>query len=311
MVYLSIVIPVYNEEESVASLHSRIVKVCQKIGKSYEIIFVNDGSTDNTFDNLKKLSPVKIINFRKNFGQTAALDAGIKASQGKYIVAMDGDGQNDPADIPRLIEKLKKDNLDLVSGWRKERKDPWCKRMASRAAACLRRFLINDGIHDSGCTLKIYKRECFTNLDLVGEMHRFVPALLKIKGFQIGEIPVKHHPRKFGQTKYNWKRGIKGNLDIISLWFWRKFASRPLHLFGAFGLILILISILAGLWAIYKKIFYHLDLSDTALTELAMFGFLMGVQFFIFGLLADMLSKTYFATTRDKTYDIKEIIERK
>jgi len=283
----------------------------RQLNRNYEIIFVNDGSEDNTLANLKKLSPIKIINFRKNFGQTAALDAGIKTSKGKYIATLDGDGQNDPDDILKLLEKLKQENLDAVSGWRKNRHDPLLKRAASCCMFIIRRLFINDGVHDSGCTLKVYRQECFNHVDLVGEMHRFIPALLKIKGFKIGELEVKHHPRLSGKTKYNWKRGIKGNLDIISIWFWKKYANRPLHLFGGFGSFLIIVSIIAGGWAIYLKIFKGLDLSDTVLIDLAMFGFLIGIQFFVFGLLADILSKSYFASTKDEVYDIKEIIENK
>lgn len=310
-IYLSIIVPVFNEEGAIVDLHRQIVAAGQQLNGSFEIIFVNDGSTDDTLENLKKLSPIKIINFRKNFGQTAALDAGFKAAQGKYITALDGDGQNDPHDILKLLEKLKQDNLDMVAGWRRHRHDPFLKKFFSRCAAIIRKLLINDGVHDSGCTLKVYKKECFNYIDLVGEMHRFIPALLKIKGYKIGELEVDHRPRQTGQTKYNWRRGIKGNLDMISIWFWKKYASRPLHLFGSFGLLLFLISFLAGLWAVYGKIFYNQDLSDTALTQLAMFGFLIGIQFFVFGLLADMLSKNYFAVTKDKVYDIKEIIENK
>ena len=310
-IYLSIIVPVFNEEGAIVDLHRQIVAAGQQLNGSFEIIFVNDGSTDDTLENLKKLSPIKIINFRKNFGQTAALDAGFKAAQGKYITALDGDGQNDPHDILKLLEKLKQDNLDMVAGWRRHRHDPFLKKFFSRCAAIIRKLLINDGVHDSGCTLKVYKKECFNYIDLVGEMHRFIPALLKIKGYKIGELEVDHRPRQTGQTKYNWRRGIKGNLDMISIWFWKKYASRPLHLFGSFGLLLFLISFLAGLWAVYGKIFCNQDLSDTILTELAMFGFLIGIQFFVFGLLADMLSKNYFAATKDKVYDIKEIIENK
>ena len=306
---ISIVIPVYNEENSVAHLHKEIKNMMVKMNYDYEIIFIDDGSTDKTPEILKSLSPIKIIRFRKNFGQTSALNAGIKESQGEYIITMDGDGQNDPTDIPKLLEKLEKENLDAVSGWRKNRQDPFLKKFSSLCAAGLRKFLINDGIHDSGCTLKIYKKECFENIELAGEMHRFIPALLKIKGFKIGEIEVNHRPRTTGKTKYTWTRGIKGVLDLLSVWFWKKYANRPLHLFGGFGLFLIIISILAGGLAIYEKIFFGQDLSNTALTDLSMFGFLMGIQFFVSGLLADILSKNYYATTKDRTYDIKEIIK--
>jgi len=310
-VKISFVIPVFNEEDSVAELHTEIVNVMENIGFPYEIIFIDDGSIDNTFQNLKKLSNIKIIKFRRNFGQTAALDAGIKASLGKYIITMDGDGQNDPADIPRLIKKMKDDNLDVVSGWRKKRKDPILKKLSSRVARLIRKLLINDGINDSGCTLKIYKRECFEHIDLTGEIHRFIPAILKIKGFQIGEIEVNHRPREKGVTKYTWSRGIKGILDMVSVWFWKKYANRPLHLFGGVGVILITISIIAGLFAIYQKMFIGIDLSDTILTDLFLFGFLASIQFLVFGLLADIMSKSYFATTKDKTYDISDIIDNK
>lgn len=307
---ISIVVPAYNEEGSVGELHEEIVSVMNTLGRGYEIIFIDDGSTDGTFQKLSSLSPIKIIRFRKNFGQTAALDAGIKEVQGTYIITMDGDGQNDPADIPRLIDAVEKNNLDVVSGWRKNRQDLLSKRFFSRCAAMLRKILINDGVHDSGCTLKIYKKECFEKVDLVGEMHRFIPALLSIKGFKIGEIVVNHRARKMGQTKYDWKRGIKGVLDIFSVWFWKKYASRPLHLFGAFGIFLILSSAISGVVVVYEKFFLRLDLSDTVLTELTLFGFVMGVQFIVFGLLADVLSKSYFSVTKDTVYDVQEIIKK-
>jgi len=309
--YLSVVVPVYNEEGAIADLHGKILLACQKLNKPFEIVFINDGSKDKTLDVLKSLSPIKIINFRKNFGQTAAMDAGIKASRGFYLATLDGDGQNDPEDIEHLIAKLEADDLDVVSGWRKYRKDTFFKKFFSRCAALVRKLLINDGIHDSGCSLKIYKRECFNHLDLVGEMHRFIPALLRIKGFRVGELPVKHHPRTTGKTKYNIKRGFKGLLDMMSVYFWKRYSSRPLHFFGGIGLVLIAISAISGLFSIYQKIFMHRDLSNTSFTELSMFGFMIGLQFFVFGLIADILSKTYFNVSKDKVYDIKEVIENK
>lgn len=308
--FLSIVVPVFNEEGSIAKLHREIKQVCDKISKPYEIIFVNDGSKDSTLTIIKTLSPLVIINFRKNFGQTAAMDAGIKQAQGKYIVALDGDGQNDPKDIPRLIKKLEKDDLDVVSGWRRKRKDKFSKKIASRLAGFMRKLLINDGIHDSGCTLKIYKKECFENVELFGEMHRFIPAILTIKGFKIGEIEVNHRPRQSGQTKYNWRRGVKGNLDMLSIWFWKKFSRRPLHLFGTIGLIIIFIGLLAAFASTYNKIFYNVGVSNSGFTVIAMFSLLIGTQFFVFGLLADILSKIYFAGTTDTPYAIKEVLEK-
>jgi glycosyltransferase involved in cell wall biosynthesis len=308
---ISIIIPAYNEQESVFELHGEITEIMKTIPYSYEIIFIDDGPTDKTFEVLKNLSPVKIIQFRKNFGQTAALDAGIKSARGNYIITMDGDGQNDPANIPHLIEKLENNNLDVVSGWRKKRKDPILKKLSSRMAAMVRKTLINDGIADSGCTLKIYKRECFDHVDLIGEMHRFIPALLKIKGFKVGEIEVNHRPRVKGSTKYTWTRGVRGILDMVSVWFWKKYANRPLHLFGGVGIGLIVVSGISGLTAVYQKIFLNIDLSNTVLTDLSLFGFLIGIQFIVFGLLADIISKNYFASTKDEIYDIKDIFENK
>ncbi|MBU0577661.1 glycosyltransferase family 2 protein [Patescibacteria group bacterium] len=308
---LSIVIPVYNEKDNVTELHRRIVEVCKPLNKTFEIIFVDDGSYDGTFEELKSCpSPIKIIRFRKNWGQTAALDAGIKASKGSVIVTMDGDLQNDPSDIPHLLEKMESENLDVVSGWRKDRKDPLMKRIISRGAKALRDKLVRDGIHDSGCTLKAYKRECFNTVDLYGEMHRFVVGILKMKGFKVGEIVVKHHPRKHGNTKYNTSRTIKGFLDMLSIWFWKKFANRPLHLLGTAGILMMFVGTISGVTAIYLKFFRGVDLSDTALTTLTMFLFFAGVFMFIAGILADMVSKTYYSSSKDQVYLIKEVIDK-
>lgn len=307
---LSVVVPVYNEEGNIPNLHKEIVQVCDSLGCAYEIIFINDGSSDSTLDVLKKLSPVKIINFRKNFGQTAALDAGFKAATGDYIVALDGDGQDDPSEMPKLIRKLEEENLDVVSSWRKYRKDSFSKKTSSLLAARLRKFLINDGIHDSGTSFKVYRKECFEHVDLYGEMHRFIPAVLKIKGFKIGEEVVNHRPRIHGVTKYNWYRGVKGVLDMISVWFWMKFANRPLHLFGAAGVFVSAAGFFAFLFVLGQHLVVGKDLSDTALTTISMFAMLGGAQLFVFGLLADILSKSYFATTKDRPYVIKEVIEK-
>ena len=218
---VSIVVPIYNEQGSVETLHREIVSTVNNLNISYEIIFVDDGSIDEAFNKLQNLSPIKIIKFRKNFGQTAAMDAGIKSAEGKYIITMDGDLQNDPKDISKLLEKIKEENLDVVAGWRKNRQDSFSKKFFSKCAARLRKILIDDGIHDSGCTLKIYRSDCFKNTDLVGEMHRFIPGILKIKGFKIGEIVVNHRQRQHDKTKYGITRGIRGVLDMFSVWFWK------------------------------------------------------------------------------------------
>lgn len=307
--YLSVIIPCFNEEKNVSILHSEILQICDGLNKIFEIIFIDDGSTDKTFEKLKQLKQIKIIRFRKNFGQTAALDAGFKKASGKFIITMDGDLQNNPKDIKILLEEIRQKNIDVVSGWRKNRKDTVGKKIISRGANFLRKIFINDNIHDSGCSLKIYKKECLKNLDLYGEMHRFIPAILKWKGFKIGEIEVSHRPRVNGKTKYNWKRTIKGFLDMLNLWFWKKYSSRPLHFFGGLGILLIIVSTFSGFYAFYLKIFRNVDLSDTALTLFSVFAFLNGIQLLIFGILSDIMIKNYYQKSKEKPYLIKEIIE--
>lgn len=305
---LSIVVPVFNEEENVLALHEEINKVCVEQNYDYEIIFVDDGSTDKTVKTLKTLSPVIIVGLRKNFGQTAAMDAGIKKASKDLVITMDGDRQNNPVDIPRLIDELINKDLDVVSGWRKNRKDPFLKNFVSRGAYAIRRLLINDGIHDSGCTLKVYKRECFENVSLYGEMHRFIPAILKIKGFKVGELVVNHRPRVAGITKYNFSRTLKGLIDMVAVWFWNKFAVRPLHLLGGLGIFFILL----GLLSVSITIIYFIQgqgMSETAWPLLSMFFLLTGMQLFIFGLMADIMIKSYFETTNDLAYSIGEVYE--
>jgi glycosyltransferase involved in cell wall biosynthesis len=306
--YLSVVAPLFNEEDNVKQLHQEIKAACQKIGKPYEIIFTDDGSTDNTSANCQGLSPLKLIKFRKNFGQTAGFDAGIKEAKGEIIVTMDGDLQNDPADIPLLLEKIN-EGYDVVAGWRWQRKDPLSKKIPSRIANFLRKLLIQDNIHDSGCGLKAYRRECFEEVDLFGEMHRFIPATLALDGYKVGEVKVNHRPRIHGVTKYNWKRGLKGFTDMISIWFWRKYANRPLHLFGGTGIFLSLAGSLILIWMAIEKIFYGASLSEKIWPLVGIFFIMVGIQLFISGLMFDILIKNYYKNRNRMNYAIKEIIE--
>jgi glycosyltransferase involved in cell wall biosynthesis len=306
---LSVVCPIFNEEQNVEKLHREILDSLQSLGKPFEVIFVNDGSDDRTEQRCKRLFPLILINFRKNFGQTAALDCGIKKAQGDIILTIDGDLQNDPADFPRLIDKLG-EGYDLVSGWRKKRQDPFLKKFISRGADFLRKFLINDNIHDSGCTLKAYRKECFQDTYLFGEMHRFIPAVLKIQGFKVAEIEVNHRARKFGRTKYTWTRVIKGFLDMISVWFWKKYASRPLHLFGGMGIFFFGLGSLLIFILIVLRIFYGIPLSDKIWPMVGIFMVLAGIQLFISGLLADIAVKNYYSGKR-KNYVVKNVLENK
>jgi glycosyltransferase involved in cell wall biosynthesis len=306
--HISVVVPVYNEEGNVRELHEKIVESCRKIGKSFEVVFVDDGSSDKTNEICRTLSPLKLIVQRRNFGQTAAFDAGFKNAKGEIVITMDGDLQNDPADIPKLLEKLD-EGYDVVSGWRVKRKDTFMKKFFSRTANVLRKILIDDGIHDSGCSLKAYRSECFEGLDLFGEMHRFIPATLKIQGFKVTEIPVSHHPRTRGVTKYNWKRGIKGFVDMVSVWFWKKYANRPLHLFGGGGFAVFMLGTLLGAGVVVARVVYGIQMANRIWPLISVFLVLMGVQLFVFGLLADISVKSYYKTQRRMNYRIKEIIE--
>ena len=303
---ISIIVPLFNEEDNIARLHAEILQVCRDNNYIFEIIFVDDGSTDNTFERANALSPLKIIRLRKNFGQTAAFDAGIKAAQYNYIITMDGDCQNDPNDIPLLINTLEQNNLDIVSGWREKRKDSLSKRFISRGAHTFRRFLIKDHIHDSGCSLKIYKKECFKGLSLYGEMHRFIPAILMGSGYQVGETVVNHRPRYKGKSKYNWERTIKGIVDMMSIAFWHKFSSRPLHFLGGLGLLLILFGFSTGAVTVYNFLIGQ-GMSETAWPLLTVFFFLAGVQFFVSGLIIDVLLRNHYETTQNQVYSIREI----
>lgn len=306
--FLSVVVPLYNEEGNVKELHRRIKEACAKLGKPFEIIFVDDGSKDGTVKDCEGLTPLTLIKLRKNFGQTAAFDAGIKHSTGEIVITMDGDLQNDPADIPLLLEEMK-NGFDIVSGWRWQRKDTFSKKFFSRGANLLRKVLLQDTIHDSGCSLKAYRKECFEGIDLFGEMHRFIPALLQLEGFSVGEVKVSHHPRVHGKTKYNWKRAIKGFADMISVWFWRKYSGRPLHLFGGAGMAMSLVGGAILTWMAVEKIFFSASLSERIWPLIGIFLVLVGIQLFVSGLLADILIKNYYRNHEKMNYNIKEIIE--
>lgn len=305
--YLSIVVPLYNEEGNVKELHRRIADACRKIGQEFEIIFIDDGSSDGTIKDCGGLSPLKLVKFRKNFGQTAAFDAGFKNATGEIIITMDGDLQNDPADIKLLLAEMEK-GYDVVSGWRWQRKDSFNKKFFSRTANLLRKFFIADTIHDSGCSLKAYKAECFHDLDLFGEMHRFIPALLELQGFKVGEVKVSHHPRIHGRTKYNWRRSIKGLVDMISVWFWRKYANRPLHLFGGSGIILSVIGVGILAWMTVEKIMGG-SIAEKIWPLMGVFFIMIGIQLFVFGLMADIMIKNYYKGQKRMNYNIERIVQ--
>ncbi len=304
--YLSVVVPLYNEEGNVKLLHQKILDAVTQLGKSFEIIFIDDGSSDKTTEIARSLAPLTLIEFRKNFGQTAAFDAGFKAATGEVIVTLDGDLQNDPADIPLLLAKIE-EGFDVVSGWRHQRKDKFMKKLSSRLANIVRGILIQDKIHDSGCSLKAYRKECFEGVDLFGEMHRFIPAVLMLDGFTVTEVKVSHHPRIHGVTKYNWKRGAKGIVDMVSLWFWRKYASRPIHIFGTAGLALFTLGGFILVWMAVEKIYFGESISDRIWPLMGIFMMLAAIQLFITGILADMLMREYYHNKGRMNYVIRGV----
>lgn len=303
----SIIIPVFNEEQNVRELYSKLKYILNKLKKSHEIIFIDDGSTDNTYKILEKINDktVKIIKFRRNFGQTAAWDAGFKHAKGNLIITMDGDLQNDPNDLPKLIKKLK-EGYAVVSGWRVKRKDNFSKKLFSLFSRQLRKVIIDDKIHDSGCSLKIYKKECFEDLDLYGEMHRYIAEILVLRGFKIGEVKVNHLPRRKGKTKYNFIRLPKGFLDLIVIAFWQKYSSRPIHLFGGIGILMSLLGVITGFYLVYLKFAQGISIANRPLLLLAVLLVVLGIQFIIFGLIADVLVKMYYSGSK-KNYHIEKI----
>lgn len=306
---LSVVVPIYNEEGNVRKLHEEICRVCMREKYAFEVIFVDDGSEDKTPEIARELKPIKYVRMRKNFGQTAAMDAGIKMAKYDYIVTMDGDLQNDPEDIPKMLKYLETNNLDVVSGWRKNRKDSFMKRFISRGANFLRGILVKDNIHDSGCSLKIYRRECFKGVNLYGEQHRFIPALLRIKGFAVGEVVVNHRPRTSGVTKYNWHRTIKGFVDMISIWFWNKYATRPLHIMGGFGIAFLALGGICGFWSVVLFLLGNYMSRNLMPPMLTVFFVIIGLLMFIFGLMSEIMIKTYYGVHADSPYSIKEVVE--
>lgn len=307
---ISVIVPCYNEEKNIEHLHMKIAESLRSIKKSHEIIFIDDGSSDSTLRELEKAKKkdknVKIVKFRRNFGQTASWDAGFHIAQGNVVITMDADLQNDPKDIQSLLKKLD-EGYDVVSGWRADRKDPFTKRMFSIFSRFLRRKLIGDKVHDSGCSLKAYRKEALSGLRLHGEMHRYIAELLALKGFKIGEVKVNHNPRKYGKTKYNLVRLPKGFLDLIVVAFWQKYSARPIHLFGGLGIIFNLLGFLSGSYLLIRKFFFGDSISNRPLLLLSALLVIVGLQFLLFGLIADILIKIYYS--EDRTYySIERII---
>lgn len=290
--YISFVIPARNEEESLAILHQEIVEVMKKINESYELIFIDDGSTDNTFQNLKKLQTkdkrVRAIKLRGNFGKSVALQLGFDFAQGELIFTFDADLQDNPVEIPSLLKELDK-GYDMISGWKKKRHDPWTKVLSSRIINFLTRTLTGIDIHDTNCGLKLYRREVTESLNLYGELYRFIPVFAAKQNFKIGEIAIEHRARRFGKSNFGWGRGIKGVLDLITVVFLTGYIKRPGHFFGTLGLLSFTGGFIIGLYITYLRITTGSIQYHQPLLIFGMLLMIIGIQLISTGLLAEMI----------------------
>jgi glycosyltransferase involved in cell wall biosynthesis len=310
---VSVVIPVYNEEENVAESYRELSSVMSRLAMPYEIIFVDDGSSDKTIQNLLGVGAgdpqLRIIEFRRNFGQTAAMAAGFQHTRYDIVIALDGDLQNDPAEIPRMIAKLE-EGFDLVAGWRKDRKDNyWSRRFPSMLANRLISSFTNVRLHDYGCTLKVMRGDIARGIRLYGEMHRFIPALAYEQGARIVELPVRHRERKFGQSKYGISRTLRVILDLMTVKFLLGFSKRPIHLFGTLGLASGGLGGLMLLNATIQRLLFGVPMGTRPMMVLGVMLVLMGLQFLMFGLLAEVMTRTYYESQNKDIYVIRRIRE--
>ncbi len=309
--YLSVVVPVFNELESLEILHQQIKTVLISLARTYEIIYVDDGSTDGSSSKLQELAEadntVVVIQLRRNFGQTAALSAGIDYARGEVVVCQDADLQNDPEDIPRLLAKLD-EGYDLVSGWRKDRQDHWLwRKTTSTLANWIISRVVDFKLHDIGCTLKAYRRELLNHIRLYGQMHRFIPALALQVGAKVAEIPVNHKPRLYGRSKYGLGRTFSVILDLLTIKFLGNFTSNPLRVFGGSGLVLMGLSFLVGMIMLFQKFYYDLSLIQTPLLLLSAMLFILGFFCVLQGFTAELLIRTYHESQGKPTYIIRQI----
>jgi glycosyltransferase involved in cell wall biosynthesis len=310
IVDLSIVVPIYNEEESINALYENITGALSGTGINYELILVDDGSSDRSYLLLKSIanddSRIKVIRFRRNFGQTAAMAAGFDAATGRVVVPMDGDLQNDPTDIPRLLAKID-EGYDVVSGWRKDRQDAFINRkLPSMIANGLISRFTGVHLHDYGCTLKAYKKEVLEGINLYGEMHRFVPALASQVGAKVTELAVKHHPRMYGTSKYGISRTVRVVLDLMTVKFLLSYSTKPIQLFGKWGVYTLFAGLVSCSATIYMKLFEHMSMNRNPLWILTIFLFFMGIQFIVLGLLGELNARTYYEAQGKPIYVVRE-----
>lgn len=310
---LSLVIPVFNEEDNLSLLYQEITNVLATLKKRAEIIFIDDGSQDNSFTVLKKIrqqdNRVKLIRLRRNFGQTAALSAGFDYARGKIIITLDADLQNDPQDIPALLAKVE-DGYDVVSGWRQKRQDKFfTRRLPSKVANRLISFLTGVRLHDYGCTLKAFRQEVIKGIRLYGELHRFIPAIASTMGVRIAEVKVNHRPRRYGRSKYTLFRLPRVVLDMLTVKFLLSYSTRPLQIFGFLGLLSGLIGFVIALWLSYQRLILKISSANRPILLLAVLLMVIGIQFVTLGLLAEIMVRTYHESTGKPIYHVREIID--
>lgn len=310
---LSIVVPVYNECENLPLLYRAIYDAVSPLGLEWEVTYVDDGSRDNSLEVLEGLAAAdplhtRVVALRRNFGQTAAIAAGIDHSDGEVIVLMDADLQNDPIDIPMMLEKIR-DGYDVVSGWRKKRQDNFSRRLPSQIANRLISWATGVHLHDYGCTLKAYRREVITGFRLYGEMHRFIPAYANSVGARIIEIPVNHHPRRFGKAKYGLERTLKVILDLVTVKFLNSYANKPIYLFGGTGAILMLFSLAILLYLFVRRVFFNIDVLSSPFFQISTMIFVMGFQSILMGLIAELLARTYHESQGKPTYTVRKVVK--
>lgn len=309
---ISVVIPIYNEFDSISLVLQAVQQVMATTAYTYEVICVDDGSTDGSVQQLRqmvdRIAQLQVVLLRRNYGQTAALAAGFDLARGQIIVTLDGDLQNDPADIPRLVATLTQ-GFDLVSGWRHQRQDHALTRLLpSKLANWLIARVTGVNLHDYGCALKAYRAEVLRDMNLYGELHRFLPALAFIEGARITEIPVTHHPRRFGQSKYGLGRTLGVMMDLLTVYFMKKFLTKPMHIFGSLGLVSMLAGLVIGFFLVLVKFGTGQDIGDRPLLILAIVLFLTGIQLFSFGLLAELSMRTYHESQRRPIYRVREVL---
>ncbi|HWM92490.1 MAG TPA: glycosyltransferase family 2 protein [Thermoanaerobaculia bacterium] len=308
---VSVLVPVLDEAETVQELARRVADVLDRLGRTFEIVFVDDGSSDGTSGKVREARErdprVKLVRLRRNFGKAAALCAGFDHCTGRVIITMDGDLQDDPEEIPRFLTKLEDEELDLVSGWKRSRQDPASKRLPSRLFNWVTRQLAQVDLHDFNCGFKAYRREVLAEIAVYGELHRYIPVLASRRGFLVGEIQVQHHPRRHGRSKYGWDRLYKGLLDLITVLFITRYTRRPLHLFGALGLIFFTSGFFIDAWLAYLWVFHHEDLSNRPLLLFGNLLILLGIVVLTTGLIGEMITFKNFR--RRDSYSIKERLE--